>query len=776
MRAAWLTAEAVEPYQELTAGLLAGHLYLPRAPDRRLAKLKDPYDPVQNAPYRVANLSYYQGHYYLYLGIAPALTLFAPVHLLTGLYLTQRAAVVIFCTLGSTAGLWLLWFVRRHWLQRCPLPVLLASGSALLFADGYQVVLGPGSAANGVAIAGGYGFAMAALAALAWGAAKRRAWPWLMLGGFSLGLAVASRPNYLFGALGLAFFLRLSTEFSTPRTAGNRPGARLAATYGPFAAVIAALLTYNLDRFGDPLEFGQRYMLGAWNQTRLAALGSGSALVNLRCYLWRPDHLAAAFPFIKSPDEFATSVLFNAPWVWLTPLAVWALFTGSKPSAVRALASAALTLAATNLLTLIFLPSGDSTGSLISANARYIFDFQPALVLFVCLGALMAGDRLAVRRFTSRIFSLGLFFFALLSMLVAISLQFQPLPPETYRPLAAIMNRPALLYERWCGQVGGPVAFEATFPRGYDGESDPLVDTGRPGASDLLYVHYLGAGQARFGLARDGAGGPVGAPVAVDFTKRHRLEIWMGSLLPPVGDPNIAQLSDAAASILKRRVRVVLDGRTVLDDVANCHPASLSEVWFGSCPVTPGLTAGRFRGTLGPPIRLPIAVPANGIPPPAYGDLELRVRLPPNAPLAAEPLVTTGITGAADLVYLKVSAAGQIQIGYDHWGHPGLISPVLTVDRSISHRIVIHLASLDPPIRPQAGKRTDRSDSKTGGRILLDGREVLASAETAYPSSPYDVAIARNPIGASTCGYAFSGEVLSVRRLPESSDATSAHD
>ncbi len=770
LHTAWLTSVAVEPYQELTKGIMAGNLSLPRVPDQRLVALANPYDPEQNAPYRVANLSYFKGRYYLYLGIAPVLTLFVPVHWLTGLFLTQRAAIAVFCGLGSTAGIWLLWFVRRRWLTNCSLPTVLACGCAWLFADGYWVVLGSGSTANGVAIAGAYGFGMIGLAACAVGMARTRGWPWLAVGGFCFGLTVASRPNYLFAAVALVFFMAIGPGAEDSPASGVRRKLKFWSLALPLTFASALVLAYNLARFGQPWEFGQSYMLGEWNQTRLPPFGIGSALLSLKCYLWRPDRLSAAFPFLRSPDEFATGVLCNAPWVWLTPIAGWAWITSPRSSSVRCLASGALAWTATNLLTLIFLPSGDLSGRLNSANSRYTFDFQPALMLFVCLGAMMASDRLSGRGSSRRILSLGLSILAFLSVLAAVSLQFQPLPPESYRAFAGIMNQPTLLYERWTGQGYGPIAFDVTFPDRPTIENDPLVDTGQHGASDLIYVQYLDVDHVRFGLAREGAAGPIGPPVAISHRAAHRMEIWMGSLLPPAGDPAMAQLSDAAASILKRRVRVVLDGRTVLDDLVNCHSATPREVWVGSCPVTPGFTGSRFQGRLGSTVRLPIRLPTAEIPPPVYGDLALEVRFPANDPSTPEPLVATGIAGAADVVYLKYLSADRIQIGYDHWGYPGVLSPPLPIDRASSHRIVVRLSSLHAPAGPPAAGQPGAATYPADG-VALDGREVLAFAASAYPSSPYDVAICRNPIGASTCGYAFSGQIIRVSRLPEAISA-----
>src|SRR5271163_911688 len=63
-------------YNELSDAFEGGHLYLARAPDERLVTLKDPYDPAANAPFRVNDLSYYKGRYYIYMGAGPAVAVF----------------------------------------------------------------------------------------------------------------------------------------------------------------------------------------------------------------------------------------------------------------------------------------------------------------------------------------------------------------------------------------------------------------------------------------------------------------------------------------------------------------------------------------------------------------------------------------------------------------------------------------------------------------------------------------------------------------------------
>src|ERR1700677_2438292 len=93
------------PYNLLARGLLSGHLYLDKEAPPFLAHLADPYDPMANRDARdvrdrLNDLSYYRGRLYLYFGIAPALFVFVPWHLLTGGWLAHWIVVVVLCSAG----------------------------------------------------------------------------------------------------------------------------------------------------------------------------------------------------------------------------------------------------------------------------------------------------------------------------------------------------------------------------------------------------------------------------------------------------------------------------------------------------------------------------------------------------------------------------------------------------------------------------------------------------------------------------------------------------
>lgn len=131
--------------------------------------------------------------------------------------------------------------------------------------------------------------------------------------------------------------------------------------------------------------------------------------------------------------------------------------------------------------------------------------------------------------------------------------------------------------------AGQPLEFRVFFPKTSPNASEPLLTTGRAGRGDGLYVHYVGNEAVSFGFDHWGAGGPVSEPVPVDFDAGHRLILSWGALLPP-GDP------------ARERLRLVLDGRVVLDAPVSFYPTLPSEVAVGLNPIGMSSSQPAFTG------------------------------------------------------------------------------------------------------------------------------------------------------------------------------------
>ena len=345
------------------------------------------------------------------------------------------------------------------------------------------------------------------------------------------------------------------------------------------------------------------------------------------------------------------------------------------------------------------------------------------------------------------------------SVVVALSLDIGAFPSQSHRSLTYVLDLPGYGLERARGRSYGPLGIDVVFPAGVTGAYEPVLSTGTASSTDLLYVNYVSPTQLRFGFVSSDGRGPLGEPVTIDYGKSHHLDVGMGSLYPPDGHPAWDGMTEPQEESLRRRLHVALDGAAVLDAQAHFESAMPDEVVLGQTPFLRGYSSLSFTGKILSSSRLSVAALPGAPSAASYGSVRLIVRFPLHAdPNTREPLVVTGVPRAGDIAYVQYLPGDMVSFGIDHWGTPGSRTSPIRIDFRRVHEIELSMDSLFPPAP---------DDTRPGrARIKLDGTPVLDVEQDTYDSSPYDVAIGANPIGGSTCVYAFSGRILSVKRDP----------
>ena len=255
-------------YNLMVQGWLQGKLSLALDAPAGLRALPDPYDPKANAQYRglmycaprIHDLSYFDGKLYFYFSPIPAVVAFLPFHLITGGWLSHQQGCLLFCLIGYSCASILVWSLRDHFFKGVGNRALavalfglgiLSLGPVLLqHPDVWEV---PISCANA-------GWMLALL--LVWYGMMRPAGSraLMLLAATSAALAIGSRPSSVVCGIILlvpfARFLRHEGKARWP----TRLGAALNLLL-PLLIMGGGLLAYNHARFGDCLEFGQRYQL-----------------------------------------------------------------------------------------------------------------------------------------------------------------------------------------------------------------------------------------------------------------------------------------------------------------------------------------------------------------------------------------------------------------------------------------------------------------------------------------------------------------------------------
>jgi hypothetical protein len=297
-------------YPLLSQALINHHLYLDIEPKPELLTLADPYDPSLNEAYRLHDASLYHGKYYLYFGPTPALCLFVPYRLITHDDFPQKLAVPLFCSAGFLLSVMLFVTILRDsfqpvslWLkQGCVLSLGMANICPFLIRrpDVYEVAIG-------------CAFAFLQLTFLLFYLAIRNphsSLRWLILASVCIGASVGARPNYILAA---GLFCAFAIGLAWKNSAGNR-GSGWIALFSLVPIVLIGLLIawYNDLRFGNPLEFGQRYQLAGVEMAKISFFRLDNAPYNIWYNFFSPLCSIAKFPFVDAVQPVGPSGNFYA--------------------------------------------------------------------------------------------------------------------------------------------------------------------------------------------------------------------------------------------------------------------------------------------------------------------------------------------------------------------------------------------------------------------------------------------------------------------------------
>ncbi|MDP9170539.1 MAG: hypothetical protein M3N54_07985 [Acidobacteriota bacterium] len=301
-------------YDHLGRGFAGGHLYLPDEPDPALLAQPNPWDPRIDNSLKMFDAVLYHRRYYLYHGAGPAVMLFAPWRLLTHHDLPENFALFLFCfagflfSTGALVGL-LRWAdVKVSSVRLGPMLLALGTCQSVPFLLNRVWVYE-------VAIGGGYFCVAAGLFFYIW----RRNGYWMAAAGLMLGMAIACRPHL--GIVGVFCLIAMARL-------GRR---RVLSFVIPFVLVGALVGVYNYERFGNPLNFGNHYLLGGANETEVN-LAAANVPPGLFYLMVSPPVFGPVFPWVRlaSPPysiprpviytvEQTAGALFLAPFI---PLAL----------------------------------------------------------------------------------------------------------------------------------------------------------------------------------------------------------------------------------------------------------------------------------------------------------------------------------------------------------------------------------------------------------------------------------------------------------------------
>ena len=281
-----------------------GKVYLEKAPSEELTSLENPYDTTQrdeNSLKRgkdyIWDSSYYNGKYYSYFGILPALILMVPYHLLTGKYMLVHFAILIFSLLTIWSLKELVINIFERYFKNTPFKIMIFSMIILLFGSQILILNGRPKFYE-LAVISGLFFATAGINFLFMGIKQKDIkYKYIFLSSLFLSLSVACRPTMLFTSLiALPVFIKIFIKkFKEKRNIGKS----IASICIPYILIGSLLMYYNYIRFNSIFEFGASYQLTVNDMSnlknRVMTIGTGIA-----CNLFGIPSFTSSFPFIET--------------------------------------------------------------------------------------------------------------------------------------------------------------------------------------------------------------------------------------------------------------------------------------------------------------------------------------------------------------------------------------------------------------------------------------------------------------------------------------------
>jgi hypothetical protein len=309
--------------------------------------------------------------------------------------------------------------------------------------------------------------------------------------------------------------------------------------------------------------------------------------------------------------------------------------------------------------------------------------------------------------------------------------------------LGEILSVRRLPIPRALGLPGGRhVHLVVTFAVGRSGTSEPLLSLVSGDMTRECYVTYLSSHRIRITSWGPGSSPLESGECAYDPAKSHVLDIEPGDL----GNAKVAH-----------EVSVDFDGTRLFGGGVMQSLAKPPLVVSGLNEAQAPGVEHRFSG---PRMELSLLsdVPRVG-PDPTFGPVHMILTLPANRLGRREPLLTTGRTGAGDLIYLSYDDERHVRVGFDHWGVGGVTSDPIALDYGPPHELWIGMSSL---------YQDGQSPLPSPVTVILDGHVVVTSKMVPYPSPADKVTVGENRIGGSTADPEFTGSVLFVERTGSS--------
>lgn len=301
----WGIPEHHKQYQKLAEAFKEGSSALLETPAASLQALENPYDSAYRDETVAAqgesyawDTAYYQGKYYVYFGVVPALLFYFPYYLLTGTHIANYIVVFIVSVLFMFGLLGVLQESAKKWFMGLSFGMWLLTAELTILGSGILYLVKRPDFYN-IPVLTGLAFGLLGLACFFKAQRENEiSLNWLGFGVLLTALVAGCRPQLmLFAAIPVILFRK---QLFSKAFYGSSTGKKaVVAVLLPLVVVGGLLMYYNYSRFGSVLDFGANYNLTT-NDMRFRGWVWGRIPLGMFVYFLQPMRFTAEFPFAQT--------------------------------------------------------------------------------------------------------------------------------------------------------------------------------------------------------------------------------------------------------------------------------------------------------------------------------------------------------------------------------------------------------------------------------------------------------------------------------------------
>lgn len=306
-------------YELLTDSMLKGHLYIDYGKvDQKLLNMENPYDPIKREKLGVKyhwDHAFYNGHFYMYFGVAPVFLTFMPYKIITGNTLVTYHATQLYVALFIIGVFSLFSLICKLFYKKTKLATYILASIAFSTMSIWLSVCAPSLYCT--AITAGLCMAIWSLfffiKAVYEEHSENKSIILASLGSTFGALTFACRPP-----IGFVNFLviPLLIHYLKNHKINRNLILKLFLAALPYLIVAILLMVYNYLRFDNPFEFGQTYQLTMADQHNynniFANLDISELLTNLRRNFFDSSIYLDYFPYVN-----ISGIFLNFPILFL---------------------------------------------------------------------------------------------------------------------------------------------------------------------------------------------------------------------------------------------------------------------------------------------------------------------------------------------------------------------------------------------------------------------------------------------------------------------------